>query len=394
MTGRLPAVILSAQGVRALEQGNTIIPADLVSRPSDTCDPGSLVTVLSPSNTLMGTGYFNALSRIPLRMLTDGPEPVDADFWSKRIESAYRYRQQFYCDTDSYRVIFGESDGFPGLVADWYSGVLVVQITTAGMERLFPLLLPLIKEQLSPRALILSCDSLARKKEGLTTYRKVEFGRGNGPFQAEIDGLQQWIDPLTGHKTGFFLDHRLNRVRGAMFCKGKRVLDMFCYSGDFGIRAAGNSAESVTAVDIFNPAIELGKKTAADHGLTDRTHFIRAEAIDFLSNACRRDTWDVIFLDPPSWVRGAGRSRRNLNTYRKVNRLALQRLAPNGILITSICSFHVTRNDFFTLLGRALHESGRIGRVFETGSASPDHPVKPGVPGMDYLKCFFLQMTD
>ncbi|MBN1355239.1 class I SAM-dependent rRNA methyltransferase [bacterium] len=388
------AAVLTDKALQLIREGHAIFTPSSIARVPDPVEPGATVRVLSPAGELIGLGYFNGLSRIPLRILTFTDEPVDRGFWDRRIEAAWRFRRKFYSRKDSFRIVFGEADGFPGLVADWFSGVLVVQITTAGMERQMECVLPVLVDRLSPKAVILSCDSLARKKEGLPCYRRIETGRIDIPFQASVDGIRSWMDPMTGHKTGFFLDHRLNRKRAAEFCHGKRVLDMFCYSGDFGIRAAMAGASDVTLVDIFESALGLGSRTAADHGVSNRCDFIRAEAVDFMTRYAGRDRWDVIFLDPPSWVRGAGRARRNLANYRKVNRLALQCLALGGLLVTSICSYHVSREDFLRLLGHALHEADRTGRIFETGGAGPDHPILPGLEGTDYLKCFFLELED
>jgi 23S rRNA (cytosine1962-C5)-methyltransferase len=163
---------------------------------------------------------------------------------------------------------------------------------------------------------------------------------------------------------------------------------LFCFSGAFGIKAALNGAESVISVDIHEPSIDLGRKSSDANQVSHILDFQRFEAFEFLTSTDRK--WDVIFLDPPSFVRGSRRARRNLNNYRKINSLALNCLAPDGILVTSCCSFHVKRHDFMQVIHDAMGHSNRRGRVFHSGSQSPDHPIIPGMDGTDYLKCFSL----
>lgn len=392
---RLPEIRISEFGCSEIQSGGVILRPNHIESVAPEITPGDLVRIVSPSQHCCGIGYFNPASRLPLRILSPHDEAIDSEFWHRRFENAFRFRMQFFEESDSYRLIYGESDNLPGLVVDRFSGVLVVQITTLGMERLLEPIVKVLTDMFSPRAIILAADSQSRLKEGLPLYRKIIYGQIDMPFLAKIDGIAHFIDPLAGHKTGFFLDHRANRLDAAQLSKGRRVLDMFCYSGAFAVRAALAGATHVTAIDLFEPAIELGRKTAQYHGIAaNQCSFIRSEASRFLVEQTGSPGWDLIFLDPPSLVRGAGRAQRNNSNYRKINRLALQCLAPKGVLVTSICSFHTSLNDFRDLLSQALAESHRQGRIFKSSGAGPDHPVRPGLWESEYLKCLFIQMFD
>ena len=353
---------------------------------------GASVQALLPDGTFAGKGYYNSNSRLSLRLLTFEEEPIDREFWHRRLSKALDYRLCFYHTNDSFRLIFGDSDRVPGLIIDKFSDVIVVQITTAGIELCKEDILDALEGLFYPKAIVLACDSLPRKKEGLELYRDVVRGSVTGPVLADIDGIGHLVDVLNGHKTGFFLDHRCNRQMAAEFSKDRDVLDMFCFTGAFAMRAAFAGATLVTAVDIHEPSIETGVLTAKHHQRSDQVNFVRAEAFDYLANTEQK--WDTIFLDPPSFVRGSKRARRNLSNYRKINAFAMNCLKPEGILITSCCSFHVSRKDYLEVIESALETSGRSAKIFRTGYQSPDHPAIPGVDGTDYLKCFFLKMEN
>jgi len=384
-----PVVQINDRGLELWRRRIRTLPDSTIADAPPGVGCGETVAIRLPDGTVSGTGYFNVHSRLPLRILAFDNRPIDSEYWYSLIENALRYRRRFYSDGESYRWIFGEADEIPGLIVDVFGNVVVVQVTTAGLEKYLELILDCVEAIVKPVAVVLACDSLPRRKEQLPLYRTVARGVLPGPFFTDIDGVAHLIDPVNGHKTGFFLDHRDNRERAAGMCAGKTVLDMFSYSAAFGIRAALSGAAAVTSVDVFEPAVEWGRKTALYHQCSDRLHVLKAEAFDFLKNTDQ--SYDLIFLDPPSFVRGSRRARRNLSNYIKINRFALDALTENGILVTSCCSFHVTPDDFSEIITSALYQSGRSARVFHIGSQSPDHPILTDVPGTAYLKCVFLE---
>ncbi|MBN1879270.1 class I SAM-dependent rRNA methyltransferase [bacterium] len=385
----LPLVRLNDTGYKAWENHRNTFGEECIAETPSGIEPGATVSVICPSGHFAGIGYFNRLSRLPLRLLSREAMFPDREFWINSIQSALMFRHRFYTSDESFRIVFGEADQIPGLIVDKFGSVLSVQVTTAGIERHQEVILDVLEELLHPEGIFLSCDCLPRKKEGLPLYRRVARGEVRESFFAPVDGVIHAIDCLHGHKTGFFLDHRLNRHWTAELCKGKQVLDLFSYSGAFGIRAALHQAEHVLCVDIFEPALTLGRTTARFHDIESLIEFKRAEAFAFLNDPSNNESWDVIFLDPPSFVRGNRRAQRNQANYRKIAFLALNALAPGGILVTSCCSFHVSRTDFIKITENAFIQKNRDCRIFRIGSQSPDHPILPSVEGTDYLKCLF-----
>jgi 23S rRNA (cytosine1962-C5)-methyltransferase len=382
-------IVLNSKGESFLNQGRLSFYESCIHTISVRLEPGDIVKVSTENNAFAGIGYYNENSKIPLRILTKQERFPDADFWSEAIVSALKYRHLFYPDDESFRVVYGESDSLPGLIVDKFGDILSVQITTAGIERFRPIVLDVLDDVFQPSAIVMACNSLPRKKEGLPLFRSIARGHlPDIPF-ANIDGIEHAVNVLNGHKTGFFLDHTINRRYAAGLCKNKHVLDMFCYSGAFGIRAALNEAASVTCLDVFEPALNFGQLTAKKHGLNIK--FLNQEAFTFLKNNPNKNKWDVIFLDPPSFVRGHQRAQRNISNYKKLILNTVQHLKTDGILVSSCCSFHVTRNTFLQITADAFHQANRSCRIFHFGSQSPDHPVNPAVEGTDYLKCFFIK---
>jgi len=385
-------LILKQTGKIQLESGIQTIRAREIESADESIAPGDLVEILGPDKLFCGLGYFNHQSRIPLRILTRKKETIDEEFWMRRLDSAWKYRSHFYTRENSCRLVYGEADNLPGLVIDRYCDLYVVQITTAGMEKQSELLVKLLIQQFNPSCIILSCESLPRKKEGLPLYRKVVHGEYQSPAKIVVDDIVYLVDPMTGHKTGYFLDQRENRLFASKLCRDKHILDIFCYTGAFGIAAALNDARNVTFVDIHEPSIDLAKRNVNYHGISNRCKIRKAEAFQFLAETDEK--YDLIFLDPPSFVRGHQRARRNMSNYRKLNNLALQCLAPEGILVSSNCSYYVNKHEFSSIIGKAQTETGRSGRIFHFGQTGPDHPHRAEIPDTDYLKCFFIQLDN
>ncbi len=386
----LPVIKVNDTGAEMILHRQNTLGEECIADAPPGITPGETVRVVFPSGEIAGIGYFNRLSRLPLRVLSRDDRIPDRAFWTNALQSAMNFRQRFYPPGESYRVVFGEADYIPGLIVDKFGEILSVQLTTAGIEAYKEILLDVLQELFQPKGIMLSCDSLPRKKEGLPLYRAI--GRGNVPdqFFAAVDGVEHAIDCIHGHKTGFFLDHRMNRDWASQLCSGKKVLDLFCYSGAFGIRAGLKSAEQVLCIDIFEPALKLGETTARLHGIEDSVSFRKAEAFGFLNSPEQKSSWDVIFLDPPSFVRGSGRAQRNQANYRKITQLALDALVPGGVLITSCCSFHVSKSEFLKTTQSVFATRNRDCRIFRIGCQSPDHPILPNVEGTDYLKCYFI----
>lgn len=383
-----PVVRLNEFGTWMAIQRLPSLGSDCIGEAPSGIQPGETVRIFADDKRFIGIGYFNTLSAIPLRILSFDDRYPDKRFWLETIKNALDFRYRFYSADESFRVVYGDADYIPGLIIDKFGSCLSVQITTAGIELLADTILDSLNTIFEPSGIMLACDSLPRKKEGLDLFRRVAYGTIPKPYYARIDGIDHAIDFFDGHKTGFFLDHRDNRAYAAGFCAKKRVLDVFCFSGAFGIRAGLHDAEQITCIDVFEPGLTMGKLTADRYNIGKRIEFIQAEAFSFLSQ--HHEKWDIIFLDPPSFVRGGHRSRKNLGNYQKIASLAIGCLAPQGVLVTSCCSFHVTPEDFKAITFNAFQQHRRKCRIFHVGSQSFDHPIHPGIKGTDYLKCFFI----
>ncbi len=388
-----PELIVTSPAERLIRRGQVSLTSEYLREPFPEVEPGATVSIISENGEFLGKGYCNTNSKIPLRLMSYENEKIDFDFILRRCLTAAEYRHKFYSPTGSYRLIHSEADGLPGLIIDKFNAHYCVQISTFGIERLKPWITEILVRCFNAESLFFLCDSLGRKKEGLECYKQIAHGKPVLPLCAEIDGVEYYFDPLSGHKTGFFLDQRENRRLSALISPGKRVLDLFCYCGAFSIASSLAGADHVDAVDIFQEGIDWGKRSASHHKLESRITFHRQEATQFMkSNTGQK--WDVVFLDPPSLVRGYRRAKRNLSNYRKINRLALELVNPGGVFVTSICSYHVTPDDFHRILGEVFHDSKRNGYIFRQCGASFDHPVFPGRSETDYLKTFFIQIKD
>jgi len=351
---------------------------------------GQVVRVKAPDGTPVGQAFCNPRSKITLRWLTDQPdEPVDRGFWAGRLQAALELRQRVVKETNVYRLIHSEADGFPGLIVDRYGEVLVVQSLSLGIEQVLPLLLDLLAEMLSPKAVVARNDSPVRKLEGLLPEKKLLSGKL--PERIEVtEGDRRWrVDVMEGHKTGAYLDQRENRLWARQFARG-RVLDMFAYQGAFALQAAGGAAE-VLAVEDSAGALERLKENLELNGIMN----VRAErgnAFDRLRELEKAgERFDLVILDPPAFAKNRAEIRDAWRGYREINLRALKLLNPAGTLITCSCSHLVSEEIFAEILREAAADSQRTVRFLENRTQAQDHPVILTHPESKYLKCVALE---
>lgn len=356
--------------------------------------PGDPVALCESRGNLVGRGYVNPHSSIAVRLLTVGDEEWDDELFERRIRSAWEYRQSICSGWESFRLIFAESDGLPGLIVDKYRDHLVLISLTAGIEcRLDEIVAALVKI-VEPRSIVLRGDNPFRKREGLperttqlhgTTPAEIEFRENKLTFTAR---------PFVGQKTGFYLDQRANRhiLRGLV--EGKRVLDLFSYTGAWGLTALQHGAVESVMVDTSERALEWGKTDAEMNGFSDKTVFVKAKSEDFLKDASESSkTFDVIVLDPPSLIPSRTSIQKGTSAYRNLNRLALRVVKPGGILISCSCSYLMDKNLLSATIGESAYcENCRI-RTIRYGGQSPDHPVRPGHPETEYLTCLVMHVS-
>lgn len=358
-----------------------------------TYEKGDLVKIVDQKGKFRGTGYINPSSLIAIRILSYEDEEINKDFFKKRINDAVDYRTSVGATSfDSYRVIFGEADGLPGLIVDKYDDYLSVQILTAGMEKLFSVLKDVLIETFSPRGIILRNDAQVREMEGLRLFKEICYGKIDSMPIINEDGVLFKVDLLEGQKTGFFLDQRANRLYLRKLLKersGAKILDCFSYSGGWALSSAFGKNNNVTAVEISDKACHLIKENANLNELNVKVE--KADVFDYLKQKYEiKERYDLIILDPPAFIKSRAKIKEGVKGYKEINVRAMKLLNKGGILVTSSCSYHISKEGFLEMLKDAAGDCKKTFRIIKMGGQSEDHPVLLSMRETDYLKTFFL----
>ena len=394
-TGR-PQVKLAAGRHKRMRAGHPWAYSNEIQMTPDikAIAPGTIVALRDHAGGGIGAAMFNPHPLISARLLCQDPEAeIDRTFLAARLRAALALRERLYA-APFYRLAWSEADGLPGLVLDRYGEVCVIQLNTAGMDRLAAPLLAAVEEVLAPRAVVLRNDSAARTMEGLDADVRSLGAPLDGAIAIEENGARFLCDPGGGQKTGWFFDHRENRARVARLAAGgARVLDIYSYLGGFGVQAAIAGAAAVTCLDRSAPALELAEAAAGLNGVAGRCAFVRGEAFRTLEEfAAEARRFDIVVADPPAFVKSKKDLPSGLKGYRKLFRLAARLVAPGGFLFTASCSHRVDAAHFAEAVRGALRDAGRAGRIVHTGGAAPDHPVHPYLPESAYLKAALLTL--
>jgi len=391
-----PEIFLKKNEDKRLRQGHLWIfsnEIDTKRSPLDQFACGDLVQVTSADGKELGTAYINPQALICARLLSRKPTPCGSKFFKERLATALVLREKLF-SSPYYRLVFGESDGLPGLVVDRFGLVLSVQITTAGIERRKEALLAALIELLHPDAIVLKNDTSQRQLEGLNLESVVIYGKLPECLIIEENDAAFKIDILNGQKTGWFYDHRNSRAYTRSLAKNLRVLDLFCYTGAWGVPAALGGAAEVIGVDASEGALSLALENARLNRVADGMHFIRSDVFEFLKQARQdRQLFDLIILDPPALIKRKKDFKQGYEAYRRLNHLVLQVLSKNGILISASCSYHLGRQDLHEILRSSARHMDRHLVFFAEGGQGPDHPVDPAMPETDYLKTFFCSVS-
>lgn len=392
----MPILTLKNNEERRLRAGHLWVfsnEVDTKKTPLTAFAPGQPAVVAASRGRPLGVVTVNPGSLICARVMDSDPDTrLDVDFFRSRIRDALALRQRFYA-TPHYRLLFSEGDHVPGVVLDRYGDVVVGQLTTAGAEGLRDVILEAVLAELSPRAVIWRNDAAARDLEGLP--RAVETAYGEAPEFLEIDedGARFAVPALSGQKTGWFYDMRENRTALCRLVRGKTVLDLFAYAGAFSVRAALAGAASAVCLDSSEAARNMAAQNAARNGVAKTVEAVRADAGAFLEEcAAAGRTFDVVSLDPPALVKRRKDLEAGLRAYERLNRLAMDVLADDGILMTCSCSQHVDAWDLRRVALRAANAAGRRAQVLAQGRQGPDHPAHPAMAETDYLKSFTLRL--
>ncbi|HWP95010.1 MAG TPA: class I SAM-dependent rRNA methyltransferase [Gammaproteobacteria bacterium] len=390
----LPPLKLRKNEDRRLRAGHLWVfsnEVDVEATPLTAFEPGTLVEIQAHDGRAVGTGYVNPRSLICARLLSRDPaHPAGPSLLVHRLKVALALRERIY-GAPYYRLVFGEGDGLPGLVVDRYGDVLVAQLTTAGMERLKDDVVAALIKVLKPAGILFRNDAPVRELEGLERYVAIAHGTVPERVTVEEDGLVFEVALQEGQKTGWFYDQRDNRARLARYVRGRRVLDVFSYVGAWGVRAAAAGAAEVLCVDSSTAALELARANAARNGVALGTVEDDAfEALRRLREA--RERFDVVIVDPPAFIKRRRDHREGLKAYHGLNRLAMQVLARDGLLVSCSCSQHLARAELHDVILREARHLERTVGITEQGGQGPDHPVHPAIPETEYLKVVFARV--
>ncbi|MGA2707041.1 MAG: class I SAM-dependent rRNA methyltransferase [Steroidobacteraceae bacterium] len=391
----LPALRLKRNEDRRLQAGHLWVfsnEVDTAQTPLTKFDAGALVRVLAHNDRALGLAYVNPQSLICARLLDSWRLP-DVPWFVARLRSALALRERLYA-APYYRLVYGESDGLPGLVIDRFGDACVAQIGTAGMERLKPQIVEALKQVLGLRALLFKNDNAAREMEGLPSAIEQAIGETGNLGTVVEDGLRFEAPLLEGQKTGWFFDQAANRRALTKYVRpGARVLDVFSYVGAWGVRAAAGGASDVLCIDSSASALELAQRNGQANALKIRTR--KADAFDALEELAREGArFDVVIIDPPAFAKRKKDLPKAQGAYKRLNQLALQALAPDGILVSCSCSYHLSAEQLQDAIGKAARGAGKHVQLVEMGGQAPDHPVHPAIPETRYLKAYFCRVTD
>ena len=355
--------------------------------------PGEICIVVDHAGKPLGVGYVNPNSLICVRLVARGLDhALDRSLFVHKLNVALSLRERLF-DEPYYRLVYGESDGLPGLTLDRFGDVIVGQTTTAGMERLKDEISEAVVKVLKPRALVWKNDAGIRSMEQLPEYADIGYGALDAPVVVREGGVEFECDVIGGQKTGWFYDQQSNRDRMARYVAGKRVLDVCSYLGGWGLRAAAMGASEVVCVDVSAHAVDAIRRNIERNGFGDRVTAVKADAFDELKRLRElRERFDVVILDPPAFVKRKKDFAEGRIAYRRLNEMGMQVLSRDGILVTCSCSYHMPRAALLDSVQQAARHLDRQVQVLEQLQQGPDHPVHPAIAETDYLKGYICRV--
>lgn len=387
-----PKLVLKPHQDRRIRGGHPWVFSNEIQRIDGDVPDGAVVDVCDHRGAYLGRGYWNRRSLIAARLLTRGRDAIDAAFFVKRFERALRYRQGVLPDAGAVRLVYGEADQLPGLVVDRYGDVLAVQILTLGMEVRADEIREALQTVFAPRGAWRLADAPLRRLEGLPLERAPWWGETPERVEVEIEGFRVEVNIATGQKTGLFLDQRLNRRHVETRAGGRRVLDLFCYQGEWVLHALRGGAASVLAVDSSQPALEATGRNLDRNGRVERATLRRGDVFDVARDLEEKgERFGLVVVDPPALIKSGKQLAVGARAYRELNRTAMSLLEEEGVLVTCSCSHHLDDAMFRQVLLEAARLARRPFRLLEWSGEGPDHPQLLAVPETHYLKCAVLQ---
>jgi|ERR1043166_5551182 23S rRNA (cytosine1962-C5)-methyltransferase len=383
-------VTVNKRGADRIRNGHLwIYRSDIVKVDDEAA--GAMVVVRDQNRNLVGQAFYSSSSQIALRFLSQTDEPIDRDWWGRRIREA-AVRRNIGPDTNAYRLVYSEGDLLPSVIIDRYDDVLVLQTLSQGSDAIKPTLVEVLIEQFQPRAIIERNDVRVRQHEGLELTTGTLYGDAPDKFEIIQEGIRFLVAPLSGQKTGSFLDQRENRLAARAVAHG-RALDCFTFAGAFALNLAG-VCESVLGIDISAEPVEAARQNA---GLNHASNVAFREANVFdalreLEDAGER--FDTIVLDPPAFAKNRASVNAAARGYKEINLRALKLLNPGGVLVTCTCSYHMPEDLFLGIIAAAGSDAHRQIQLLEKRTQASDHPILLGVPETYYLKCITARVLD
>lgn len=361
---------------------------------------GSIVVVRDQNRNFVGQAFFSDSSQIALRFLSQTDVLIDREWWRGRIAGAAARRASVAragtkpgaLATNAYRLIYSEGDLLPSIIVDRYDDVLVLQTLSQGSDAIKPMLVELLAEEFKPRAIVERNDVRVRQHEGLELITGTLYGVAPSEFEILQDGVRFLVAPLSGQKTGSFLDQRENRVAARAVAHG-RALDCFTFNGAFALHLAG-TCESVIGIDVSSEAIESARRNAALNNVNN-IEFREANVFDALHELeADGERFDTIVLDPPAFAKNRASAKAATRGYKEINLRAIKLLNAGGILVTCTCSYHMPEDLFLGIISEAANDARRKLQLIEKRTQSSDHPILMGVPETYYLKCVIARVLE
>jgi 23S rRNA (cytosine1962-C5)-methyltransferase len=395
MTPEFPVLRLKRNEDRRISAGHLWVfsnEVDTQATPLTAFKPGDLCALRSDRDKFLGYAYVNPATLICARVLTRAAEyPPGKGLFVHRLQIALSLRERIYA-TPYYRLIFGESDGMPGLVLDRFGDVIVGQIGTAGMEARKSDIAAAVQQVIKPKSMLWKNDSGARELEGLESCVEPAFGDVPTHITLEEGGVRFQVPIIEGQKTGWFYDQAFNRRALLKYVHGKSVLDVFSYIGAWGLTASKAGATETVCLDSSAPALELVERAAAQNSL--KVQIEKGDAfkrMEEMVEAGRK--FDVVIVDPPAFIKRKKDIPKGEAAYRRLNQLAMQLLNRDGLLVSGSCSYHMSSDALSGAIQKAARHLNRFVQTIEVGGQAPDHPLHPGIEETRYLKTFTCRVT-
>ncbi|HEX3625525.1 MAG TPA: class I SAM-dependent rRNA methyltransferase [Verrucomicrobiae bacterium] len=396
----LPTVILKPGEADRVIAGHPWIYSGEILRATRPPADGDVVQVKDHRQRFLGVGFFNSKSKIHVRVLSPERVEVDESLFEQRVRAALEIRRRHLPGATSFRVVNAESDFLSGLIVDKYEDILVLQISSLGMDKRKAQIVAALQKIFSPRAILERSEAASRKFEGLEEANGVLSGESDGKCSVNLNGLKFDVDLREGHKTGMYLDQQVNYQAVSRFAAGAQTLDCFSFLGGFGLHAARAGAAHVHCLDQSAQAVEASRQNASANGLAEKCSFETVNVFDWLKaqTAVKPHEkviprFDLIILDPPSFTRNRAAVPDALRGYKEIHLRALKLLKPGGVLATFCCSHHVNAELFQDSLLSAAFDTRKILRRIAVYSQSPDHPIIPMIPETEYLKGFAFELV-